>query len=486
MIKSDVISKLAVAHATIALQLQQIALLEAKVAPLETKVVPLEAKVSFLEAKVMSLEAKVMLLLNLLEKSSIKKDSHNSSLPPSSDLFTAQTKSLRPLSVLKNGGQLGHKGHTLQISATPDVIHELKSNYCTHCRASLEAASFVLKATRQVIELPPITPIYEEYRQFGCICPNCRHEQVAAFPLGVNSPIQYGSTVEALVSYCSVGQYLPFARLQKMFSQVFSLPLSQGTVANILERTALKCQGVYEKIKVQIAESQVVGSDETSAKVNGDKWWIWVWQTICYTFIVASKSRGSETIENVWADKLANVTLVTDRWAAQLKTITKGFQICLAHLLRNIIFLDESEKHPFATQFKQFMVDVFSIRKQLIQIGTPYQTEQKEAKIIEKRLNDLLLMSIDKEKYPHTLTFQASMIKYRNYLLPCLYNLEIPPDNNGSERAIRNIKVKQKVSGQFKSGQNAFCIIRSIIDTLTKKGVEVLPFLNQIIKLQPE
>lgn len=465
MIESEVISKLEAADSTIVSQAQQITLLE---------------------ATVVSLEAKISLLLDALQKSGIKKDSHNSSLPPSSDLFTAQTKSLRPVSVLKSGGQLGHEGRTLKISETPDVIHELKSNYCTHCRASLSDALFVLKAKRQVIELPPITPIYEEYRQFGCICPNCRHEQVAAFPLGVNSPIQYGSTVEALVSYYSVAQYIPFERLQKMFAQVFSLPLSQGTVGNILERTALKCQGVYEKIKIQIAESQVVGSDETSAKVNGNKWWIWVWQNICYTFIVASKSRGSETIENVWADKLANVTLVTDRWAAQLKTITKGFQICLAHLLRNIIFLDESEKHPFATQFKQFMVDVFSIRKQLVQIKTPYEIDQKEAKIIEKRLNDLLAISIDKEKYPNTFTFQASMIKNRNYLIPCLYNLDIPPDNNGSERAIRNIKVKQKVSGQFKSGQNNFCIIRSIIDTLTKKGVEVLPFLNQIIKLQPE
>jgi hypothetical protein len=465
MIESEVISKLEAAHSTIVSQAHQITLLE---------------------ATVVSLEAKISLLLDVLQKSGIKKDSHNSSLPPSSDLFTAKTKSLRPVSVLQSGGQLGHEGHTLKISETPDVIHELKNNYCTHCRASLSAALFVLKAKRQVIELPPITPIYEEYRQFGCICPNCRHEQVAAFPLGVNSPIQYGSTVEALVSYYSVAQYIPFKRLQKMFAQVFSLPLSQGTVGNILERTALKCQGVYEKIKIQIAESQVVGSDETSAKVNGNKWWIWVWQNIYYTFIVASKSRGSETIENVWADKLANVTLVTDRWAAQLKTITKGFQICLAHLLRNIIFLDESEKHPFAAQFKQFMVDVFSIRKQLVQIKTPYKIDQKEAKIVEKRLNDLLLINIDKEKYPNTVTFQASMIKNRNYLLPCLYNLDIPPDNNGSERAIRNIKVKQKVSGQFKSGQNNFCIIRSIIDTLTKKGVEVLPFLNQIIKLQPE
>lgn len=77
------------------------------------------------------------------------------------------------------------------------------------------------------------------------------------------------------------------------------------------------------------------------------------------------------------------------------------------------------------------------------------------------------------------------MIKHRNYLLPCIYDIDIPPDNNGSERAIRNIKVKQKVSGQFKTGQNAFCVIRSVIDTLLKRQLQVIPYLNLIIKNQP-
>lgn len=103
----------------------------------------------------------------------------------------------------------------------------------------------------------------------------------------------------------------------------------------------------------------------------------------------------------------------------------------------------------------------------------------------ENTLNEMLLITIDKEIHPKTAIFQASMVKYRNYLLPCLYNLDIPPDNNGSERAIRNLKVKQKVSGQFKTGQSAFCIIRSVIDTLLKRKLEVLPYLTQFIKLQP-
>jgi transposase len=170
-----------------------------------------------------------------------------------------------------------------------------------------------------------------------------------------------------------------------------------------------------------------------------------------------------------------------------LKATVQNHQLCLAHLLRELIFLEESEKLPlgdptFAKSFKELIVSIFDTRKTLTKA---YLRDSNEALAFENTLNQLLLITVDKQISPNTATFQASMIKYRNYLLPCLYDLNIPPDNNGSERAIRNVKVKQKISGQFKTGQNTFCVIRSVIDTLLKRKLEVLPYLSQIIKLQP-
>ena len=444
----------------------------------------LQAENASQSQKIKSLEEKVELLLELLQKKVVKKDSHNSSLPPSSDLFT-KNKSLRPVSTRSNGGQLGHKGSTLEMSKKPDKIIDLKSNFCSVCGQSLEAELFILNSKRQVIEIPPTVPIYEEYRQYACQCPTCNHQQLADFPLGVNAPIQYGSTVETLVGYFSVYQLIPYQRLQRLFAQVFSLPVSQGSIGNILERSAQKYDGVYQEIRNQILQSSVVGSDETGAKVNGAKWWIWVWQNLHNTFIIASDNRGSKTVNSVFENGLPNSAIVSDRWAAQLKTHSKNSQICLAHLLRDLIFLIETEQLDFATQFKTFIIRIFESKKTLLENNKAYAQNSEQALDLEKTLNKLLLISIDKEKYPKSAAFQVSMLKNRNFILPCLYNLEIPPDNNGSERAIRNIKVKQKVSGQFKSGQNAFCVIRSVIDTLLKRGVELLPCLNQINKLQP-
>ena len=126
--------------------------------------------------------------------------------------------------------------------------------------------------------------------------------------------------------------------------------------------------------------------------------------------------------------------------------------------------------------------DALVLRQQAEQRIQAYSSDAPKAKSVEKRLDQLLLKTISKEQYPKTYTFQKSMIKYRNYLFPFLYNLEVPPDNNASERAIRNVKVKQKVSGQFKSGQHTFCVLRSVIDTLRKRNLNVLEYLQLIMK----
>lgn len=132
------------------------------------------------------------------------------------------------------------------------------------------------------------------------------------------------------------------------------------------------------------------------------------------------------------------------------------------------------DKKQWAVKFKNLLHQALQLRQQAVKRGSPFEKDDQTIKELEEQLNQLLAIPLSKQITPKTLTFQKSMIKYRNHLFPCLYDLEIPPDNNASERAIRNIKVKQKISGQFKSGQDTFCILRSIIDTLRKRELDVL------------
>lgn len=436
-----------------------------------------------LTQRIESLENKVLQLLEQLSNAPKGKDSHNSHNPPSQDKYKPKrNRSLRKKSSRKSGGQPGHEGRTLMQTDTPDQIKDLKSSYCKHCGADLSDLPQQLSSKRQVVDIPPIQPIYTEYRQYEVRC-SCGHCQKAAYPSGVNAPIQYGISVVALVSYFNVYQYVAYKRLRELFTDVFSLPISEGSIENLLNKGAKKATPIYEHILELIKESKYVGSDETGAKVKGEKWWIWVWQNLKNTFLKASSSRGFDTVKAIFEQGLPHVTIGSDRWAAQLKIESKAKQLCFAHLQRDLNFLEQKEQHPFATNFKTLLKDALVLRHQAVERKQAFQADEPEVKNIEKQLNQLLAQTIPKDQYPQTYTFQKSMIKYRNYLFPCLYDLDVPADNNASERAIRNVKVKQKVSGQFKSGQHTFCVLRSVIDTLRKRKLNVLDYLTQIMNL---
>ncbi|MCP4294615.1 MAG: IS66 family transposase [Proteobacteria bacterium] len=426
------------------------------------------------------LTEKVELLMKEIERLSHKKNSTNSSLPPSSDM-TRKSQSLRKKSGRSSGGQSGHRGYTLIPDSTVTDVTELKSSYCSACGTSLSNSDFTLKTIRKVIDFTPPPPVHHEYQQYSCSCPHCSHIQTADFPKNVTAPVQYGDNVHALVSYYSVYQYIPYKRLTGMLSDIFQIKMSEGTIFNILNRSADRAQLVYQRIKENICNSSVVGSDETGAKVNTEKWWIWIWQTISDTFIVASDNRGYQTIVDQWENGLKNSVLVSDRWAAQLKTTAYQHQICLAHLLRDIIYVEEIEKTEFISQLKDLVLKVFSYKKEMTK--SPPDDSKKTSRF-EDSLNKLLALTISEEENPHAHKFQKSLIKVRGYILPCIYDPHIPPDNNGSERGIRNIRVKQKVSGQFKSGQQEFCILRSVIDTLVKREHSLFDMLCQIMTLR--
>lgn len=439
----------------------------------------LEAENAALRQQVESLEEKVLVLLHRLEGKSVQKDSHNSHTPPSQDK-ARKTKSLRGKSTRKSGGQTGHPGHTLEMSSSPEVIKGLKSIYCQQCGDSLPEEQMVL-STRQVVDIPPVRPVYTEYRQYGSRCPGCAHFQKAAYPEAVSAPIQYGSQVEAYVAYLSVYQYLPYQRLCLLLKDVFGLSISEGSISNLLQRAASKASPVYEQIQAELERASYVGSDETGAKVNGKNWWIWTWQNVKNTFLKASPSRGSQTVKETFPNGLPKATVGSDRWAAQLKTTSQAKQLCLAHLQRDLIFLEESEQSPWATHCKTLLQDALQLDKLAQARGEAFGQQEKQAYQVEQRLNRLLMRRIDTKQSPQTATFQRSLLKHRDCLLVFLYDLQVPPDNNASERAIRNAKVKQKISGQFKTGQNAFCILRSVVDTLKKRDLDIFTYLSQIM-----
>jgi transposase len=422
---------------------------------------------SELRLQVEELRAEILLLKG-------GKDSRTSSTSPSHDLGRSNRISLRQPSGRKPGGQPGHPGATLLMSDTPDKIIDHYPHVCEHCGEDLHHVESESFTGRQEFELPSISSICIEYRSHVKTCPLCQFENKGKFPDHIQAPIQYGAQVEATTGYLSVYQSLPYKRISQLFKDFFRLKLSEGVVDNFLDRLSMKSNPVYEDIGVRIHESEVVGSDETGCRVNGKKHWFHVWQTYFLTYIVSSVSRGHKVIEKHFPDGFIHSFYVSDCWSSQLKVKAMAHQLCMAHLLRELTNFVENLKSEWSAKMKELFLNAIELKKKMTE--SDYLNTPLEVVALNEKLDELLAVDFS-EFHKKEQAFIKRLIKHRQSIFTFLTCQNVPPDNNASERAIRNVKTKTKVSGQFRNkdgkGADRYAKIRSVIDTTIKNGQDV-------------
>jgi len=433
-------------------------------------------EIKMLKARIVELERK-------LERYTIRKDSRNSSIPPSKDENRPnRTNSLREQSDKKVGGQPGHEGKTLEMTANPDEIIDHRCCFCPRCGSDVREMPVEVSDSRQVIDIPIIRQIVTEHRVYRHHC-TCGNVFESDFPDGVDWPVSYGRNIGSLVGYLNVRQYVPFKRLQEMMRDVFGVSISEGGLHCLLNRLAGKGSAAYEMIRRTVLNSSVIGTDETGMKINGKKHWFWTWQGKLATFIAASSNRGGETIENRVNGINEKAVLVHDCWRAHFNTPVGRHQICTVHLIRELKYLEELYKVVWPVRFRIMLTQADLLKKRLS--PADYLHPDHGRSLLERELNALLNEQIDPEQ-KELAAFQRRMVRYRHHLFTFLYDPAVPSHNNDSEQAIRNVKVKQKVSGQFKTmfAAENFAILRSIIETAIKNNQDVLPALNVIAHRQ--
>jgi len=461
---------------------------------LDTKILieTLVAKIQSLEkindgliARVTFLEAELAIYKNNAQHP-VEKNSNNSHTPPSRDENRPmKNQSLREKSDKKVGGQQGHEGKTLACSATLDEVIEHVPNYCNCCGQDLTEVPEELIDSRQLIDIPVIKPVCAEHRIYRKTC-SCGHSAESNFPAHLTAKVQYGAGVESLVGYLHARQYLPYQRMKEFFTDVMGLGVSVGGIHNILKRLTQKALPHYEQIKERLYQSAFIGTDETGVKVNGGKDWMWTWQNDDLTFIVHSDNRGFKTIDDNFTNGLPDAVLAHDRFACHFKCEAMHHQICMSHLLRDLQYINELYAEcQWAVELKSLIAQALQLKKELTACHYYGQNEERQRLMI--KLDELLHITLN-QNHSKAKTLQKNLLKHQQYIFYFLHHPKVPPDNNGAERAIRNIKVKQKISGQFKSdrGADGFAVLRSVIDTTIKSGQNVLNSLSLIAKLGTE
>jgi len=238
------------------------------------------------------------------------------------------------------------------------------------------------------------------------------------FPVNINANVQYGSHIEALTAYLNVRQYMPFGRIQEMYSKIMGLNISQGGIVGLLQRFTGKALPMYQEIKNRVEKADCLGTDETGAKINGKTHWFWTWQNEALTFITQSQSRGFKTIQATFPDGLPDAVLVHDRWAAHFRCDVYDHQICLAHLFRDLKYIDQVHQSDWAQSLTSILKRAIALNNEAGYDGLKTSTARNE---LERSLMNVLHHKLpDKDKL--AIKLQKKLRKISHHILCFLHH----------------------------------------------------------------
>ena len=427
----------------------------------------------------------------------LAKNSHNSSQPPSSDGFKKpKGRGLRRPSGKQVGGQPGHPGQTLKAVVQPDRVQVHQVKRCQACQASLTTAEVTGYERRQVFELPVVRLEVIEHQAEIKPCPQCGAVNTAEFPVEVSQPVQYGPRFKAQVVYFNQYHHLPIERTSEVMADLYQQPLSGGTVVAASQQAAQQVTPVNTAIKAHLIEtSEPLHLDETGLRVAEQLHWVHVASTADLTYLELNARRGAQAHADIGILPQRQGYVVHDDYPAYYQYQTAQHVSCNAHHLRELIFLHERYQQPWAEQLLTLLLEIKQAVETAQQAG---QTALTPSQVVdfERRYQALLDQGYQanpppvpdpdrpkrrgKPKQSPARNLLDRLHQRRSAVLAFMYDFKVPFDNNQAERDLRMVKLKQKVSGCFRTphGAQTFCAIRSYISTARKQGLSILDALH--------
>ena len=442
-----------------------------------------QTRIAQLEARIAELERQLGL------------NSGNSGKPPSSDGLKkkpVRVSSLRERSGKKPGGQKGHPGETLRQSETVDATINHFPKACAGCGEALSEAMATDHIARQVFDLPEPQPIIvTEHRAHSCRCAACGTQTRADFPPDVKAPVQYGARIAGIVVYLLHGQFLPEKRLAALMADLFGVQLSTATIAAMSQNCAARFESFATAIYARIAAAAVKHLDETGLRIGGKTRWLHIAATVLLTFYRIASKRGA------MPENLTGIAL-HDHWKPYYTLEGIRHALCNAHHLRELKALVEIEKEDWARKMQRLLRLACHATNLARERGKPLPP--RLIALFERRYDAILTEGLafhaaqpalvrpehtgkakargrKPRRVGHNLLLRLGIRKQD--VLRFLSDLTVPFTNNLAEQAARMMKLRQKISGGFRSAAGAadFAVIRSLLSTAKKQGWNMLDTL---------
>lgn len=428
----------------------------------------------------------------------LNKDSTNSHKPPSSDGLKRKPKSLRVKTGKKPGGQPGHPGKHRAQFAKPTYEFKHLPHACQCCGLDLSGVESKSHETRQICDIPKPQVIVSQHQALIKECPNCGSHNKGTFPKEVKAPLQYGPGVKALTAYLTVHHAIPVKRTCQIFKDFYQLPISPGTCYNMSKQLAEVLLYFEEDVKKHLLNQPVLYFDESGLRCNNSLYWGHVAGNEEATLYQLNKKRGKEAMEAMGILVHYQGIAVHDEWIAYFyfKAIKHG--LCNAHLLRELTYIEETHEESWAKQMKELLIQTKQKVEDYFEIGS---LPEEELELIETRYHQIINEGLSyhsslpslargkrgKAKQRPGKNLLDRMQKRIESVLLFMKNFQVEFTNNQSEREIRRLKVKQKVSGSFRTeeGGSIYLRICSYISTAHKQGWDILESLLDAARGSP-
>ena len=419
-------------------------------------ILTLWAQVQTLTARVADLEAR------LKEPA---KTPGNSSLPPSQGHKPTQPARAKPPGPRQ--GSLGRQGGGRPLAADPDQFVIAKAAACAHCHAALGAGDQVLHTRYDKIDLPPVRPVVTRVERHVGHCPCCGGTTLAPVPDGMEQGSPFGPSILAQALYLRFTHAISYQRLTRLFLHLFALSISEGALDAMFRRAKPLFDDEVGAILARLRRARVIGSDETTVRVQGRTYWNWVFQNEQVVIHLIRPSRGRAVVDEVLGGHRPSIW-VSDLFAAQ-RGHADAWQVCLAHQLRDLRYAIEAGDAVFAPRLKILMLRAVLLARRRFELKASTRLEYRRR--LERDLDAVLAL---RPSHRHGQRLRKRYLAVREGLFTFLEHPEAPPDNNRSERDLRPMVTYRKVTGGFRSdwGPDLCAGIKSVVGTAARRGVD--------------
>ena len=306
--------------------------------------------------------------------------------------------------------------------------------------------------------------------------------------------MQYGPRITAIVLYLYAGQFLSKKRTAAALAELFGTPVAEATVASMTRRAAAGLDEFLIRVGDRIADAPVAGFDETGLRVAGAVHWVHCARTGKYTLITCHPKRGRAGIDDAGVLTRFGGVAVHDAWAPYDTYVDAQHQLCCAHAQRELAAVADvagpAVDWCWATQAGDALVSMQKLVADATAAGADTIDPDTLASQVYRSAAQIGLSATaarsTKVMRKHHALARRLLDRQDDYLR-FTRDWRVPADNNGSERDIRMIKLRQKVSGCLRTltGAQQFCAIRSYLSTAAKHGRNFFDTLVMLAERRP-